>query len=89
MMIPISSGSGSAGGSLLAEVTVDVFYAMLERQEAPIVLHREAGWPTQHTYVTRWQGMLFFFKNRSPTDFSTRADVIEVENIYQSWSQVG
>lgn len=89
MMIPISSGGGSVSSGLLVEVTADVFYAMLERQEDPVVLHREAGWPTRHTYVTRWKGTLFFFKNRSTTDFSTRADVIEVENIYESWSQVG
>lgn len=85
----MSSGSSSGTGGLWAEVTTDVFFTMLERQDAPMVLHREAGWPSQHTYLTRWNGVYFFFKQREAIDLSMRADVIDVENIYPSFTQVG
>jgi len=89
MMIPISTGGGSVGSGFLAEVTTEVFIDVLERQEGPIVFHRKAGWPTRHTYLTVWRGVFFFFKDREPTDFSTRAEVIDVENIYASLSNLG
>lgn len=89
MLIPMSTGSSSGNGGLWVEVTTDVFYAMLERQDEPVVLHRESGWPSQHTYLTWWNGTYFFFKQREGIDLSMRADVIEVENIYASFTQVG
>ena len=89
MLIPMSTGASSGSGGFVAEVTTDVFFTLLERQEEPVVFHREAGWPSQHTYLTWWRGVYFFFKQREAMDLSTRAEVIDVENIYSSLDYLG
>jgi len=57
MLIPMSTGANSGGGGFVAEVTTDVFFTLLERQDAPVVFHRKAGMPSQHTYLTRWNAV--------------------------------
>jgi len=94
----MSAGGASAAGAAAAAAAIaqaikasgvivkmdpEEFLRILERQQAPLVVHATGGFfSTNYQYLTSYKGLAFFTKASSPLDLPHGTEVIESKAIW-------
>ena len=87
------AGSAAAVGAVIAQaikasgaiIRVDshAFEAILERQEAPLIVRSQGGWlRPNYQYLTSHKGLIFFLKADQPLVLPVDSEVIEAKKIW-------
>ena len=96
MMIPIMGNAGAAGGAGAAAAAAIAqaikasgaivrvepwgFEAVLNKQEAPLVVHSYGGFLLKkHRYLSSYKGLAFYTQSPLPLDLPRRSELVEAQ----------
>jgi hypothetical protein len=68
---------------VIVRVDPEAFQGILDRQQAPLVVHAVGGWlSTNYQYLVSYKGLAFFTKTPSPLVLPGKAEVVEAKSIW-------
>ena len=89
--VPVSSGAEIAAAiaravkasGVLVRMEREAFLLMLDRREAPLVVHAEGGFlKTKHSYLTSYKGLALYTKgHEEPLPLPKMAEIVEADKI--------
>ena len=87
------AGGGAAAAAAIAQaikasgaivrVEPDAFLTIVERVEAPLVVHAEGGFlSTVHKYLVGYKGLVFYTQAARPLHLPGSGELVEAEKIW-------
>lgn len=71
-----------ASGAIVRVEPAD-FLRILERQQAPLVVHATGGFfSTSYLYLSSYKGLAFFTKSLAPLSLPTNCEVVQAQKIW-------
>lgn len=68
---------------VIVRVEPDDFLAILQKQEAPLVVHATGGFlGTNYQYLTSYKGLAFFSKSDDPISLPSGTELVQAKKIW-------
>lgn len=75
--------NASRASGVIVNVEPEDFLNILERQEAPLVVHATGGlFTTNYQYLTSYKGLAFFTKSRTPINIPWGTEIVQARKIW-------
>lgn len=96
-MIPIMGNAGAGAGAAAAAAIAQAikasgaivrvepsgFEAVLQKQEAPLVVHYYGGFiARKHRYLSSYKGLAFYTQSVLPLDLPRRSELVEAQSFW-------
>ena len=79
----VAIAQATRASGVIVRVEPASFRLILERQEAPLVVHATGGFfTTSHQFLTSYKGLAFFTKTNMPLDLPADTEVVEAQKIW-------
>jgi hypothetical protein len=71
-----------ASGAIVSMEPHD-FEAILQKAEAPLIVHAQGGvFTTKHYYLTAYKGLIFYTRTQTPLPLPRGAELVEARKIW-------
>ncbi|MCA1630403.1 MAG: hypothetical protein LC785_11660 [Acidobacteria bacterium] len=75
--------NATKASGVVVRVSTGNFLAILERIEAPLVVHASGGvFSTSYQYLTSYKGLAFYVKSREPIPLPTTTELVRAKSIW-------